>query len=85
MLHIYIYDISNLRVNWQFIIDVSEERTASVLKIRYSVVLCILCVCVLCWFLRHVVAQVVEVLCYKPEVACSIPDVVLPAALWHWS
>jgi len=32
VLHIYIYDISNLRVNWQFIIDVSEERTASVLK-----------------------------------------------------
>ena len=37
-----------------------------------------LCVCV-CWLWRHAVAQVVEVLRYKPEVAGSIPDRVLPA------
>ena len=30
-------------------------------------------------------APVVEVLRYKQEVAGSIPDGVLPAALWHWS
>ena len=29
-------------------------------------------------------AQVVE-LRYKPEVSVSIPDGVLPAALWQWS
>jgi hypothetical protein len=43
------------------------------------------CVCVLCWLLRHTVAQVLEVLRYKPEVTGSIPDGALPAALWHWS
>ena len=30
-------------------------------------------------------AQVVEVLRYKPEVADSIPVGFPPAALWHWS
>jgi len=45
--------------------DVSEAPTASVFNIKYSVGLCILCVCVctvLVIFLRHALAQVVEVL-----------------------
>jgi hypothetical protein len=46
--------------------------------------LCV-CVCSVLFIMRHAVAQVVEVLRYKPEVAGSIPDGVLPDALWHWS
>ena len=44
------------------------------------------CVCgVLVIIVRYAVAQVIEVLRYKPEVTGSIPCGVLPAALWHCS
>jgi hypothetical protein len=33
---------------------------------------------------RLAVAQLVEILRYKPEVAGYIPEGVLPAALWPW-
>ena len=76
--------LGHMSLNWQFIVDVSEERTASVLKIK-----CCFTyfegVCVLCWLLRHAVAHVVEVLHYKTEIAGSIPEGVLPAALLNWS
>ena len=73
-------------VNWQFIMDISEEATASVFNINYSVVFvyCMYFCTVLVILLRHALAQMIEVLRYKPEVAGSIPDGVLLALLWPW-
>jgi hypothetical protein len=59
-------------LNWQFIIDVSE--CAMIPSSKSDIVL---------FYVFG--ALVVEELRYKPEVAGSIPDGVLPAALWHWS
>ena len=70
---------------WQFMIDISESVLLPSSK-SDTLLFYVFGVCsVLVTILRHAVAQVIEVLLYKPEFAGSISDGVLPAALWHWS